>query len=172
MNIETRRAIHKDTGEEIEGYLVTDSGVVIGRRGKSLKQRVKRQNSYFSQKTMNLSGVYQSTAQTVCATFNGTRPSRRHSADHIDGNTFNNTPDNLRWATQTEQTNNKEIFKSTKARGVRNMDTGETFKSLRAAALSIGYTAAAIQQARDNGHKAGGYRWESYDSQEQLELSL
>lgn len=170
--IETRIAIHKDTGEEIEGYLVTDSGVIIGRRGKPLANKAQRHNSYYSHGSLSLGGLRQTLAQTVCAAFSGTRPTEKHSVDHIDGNTFNNTPDNLRWATQSEQANNKGIFKSSKRRGVRNIDTGETFKSLHAAARSIGYTAAAIQQARDNGHKSGGYRWENYDSQEQLELNL
>ena len=173
MNIETRRVLHKDTGEEIEGYLVTDTGVVIGRKGQPLASNSRLKNSYYSLRHQSLGkDTRQTVAQTVCATFNGTRPTTKHSVDHIDGNTFNNTPDNLRWATQSEQIKNKEIFKSSKPRGVRNVDTGETFKSLHAAARSIGLSAAAVQQARDNGHRSGGYRWESYDSQEQLELSL
>lgn len=39
----------------------------------------------------------------VCTAFHGPRPSRGHSAAHGDGDTSNNVASNLRWATWSEQ---------------------------------------------------------------------
>jgi hypothetical protein len=38
----------------------------------------------------------------VCAAFHGLPPTADHQAAHCDGNPLNNRPDNLRWATPTE----------------------------------------------------------------------
>lgn len=39
----------------------------------------------------------------VCLAFVGPKPSDRHTVNHKDGNKLNNTPDNLEWATFSQQ---------------------------------------------------------------------
>lgn len=38
----------------------------------------------------------------VCTTFHGEKPSSKHEVRHLDGNRKNNTPNNLRWGTRSE----------------------------------------------------------------------
>jgi hypothetical protein len=43
----------------------------------------------------------------VCSTFNGAKPGNNYSVDHIDRDTMNNHPDNLRWVLPSTQNLNK-----------------------------------------------------------------
>lgn len=43
----------------------------------------------------------------VCTAFHGSRPSKKHQVAHYDGNSKNNHISNLRWATQSENENDK-----------------------------------------------------------------
>lgn len=44
----------------------------------------------------------------VCEAFHGERPSKGHVVAHYDGNSINNAPDNLRWATYKENEYDKK----------------------------------------------------------------
>ena len=46
--------------------------------------------------------------QLICEAWHGACPSSRHQVAHWDGNTKNNTPNNLRWATQKENEDDKK----------------------------------------------------------------
>lgn len=52
----------------------------------------------------------------VCEAFHGTPPTSEHHAAHGDGNSLNNAPSNLRWATASENEADKAIH-GTKACG-------------------------------------------------------
>lgn len=43
----------------------------------------------------------------VCTAFHGPRPTAKHEAAHIDGNSHNNIAENLVWATKRENENHK-----------------------------------------------------------------
>ena len=45
--------------------------------------------------------------RTVCLTFNGEPPSKKHEAAHLDGKTENNRPENLEWKTPIENAADK-----------------------------------------------------------------
>lgn len=53
-----------------------------------------------------------STARVVCFLAHGNPPHPTSVADHIDGNTLNDHPDNLRWATYSENTRNTSFARS------------------------------------------------------------
>jgi hypothetical protein len=53
-----------------------------------------------------------STARVVCFLAHGNPPHPSSVADHIDGNTLNDHPDNLRWATYSENTRNTSFARS------------------------------------------------------------
>ncbi|ATN93431.1 HNH endonuclease family protein [Pseudoalteromonas phage J2-1_QLiu-2017] len=86
----------------------------------------------------------------VCEAFHGPRPSDSHEAAHIDGNSYNNHKDNLKWMTRTQNrlqmyadgrsavgannANSKYPLETIRgicemlAEGVRNKDIVEKFK--------------------------------------------
>lgn len=64
-------------------------------------------------------GVYWQVNRAVCTAFHGPAPSDRHEAAHGDGDTLNNAPGNLRWATPTENAADKEVH-GTSSQGERN----------------------------------------------------
>lgn len=75
------------------------SGRVRVLRGRILKQRLTKG---YPQVTLSNEGVhkYRYVHQLVCEAFNGARTAR--DTRHLDGNPQNNTPENLRWGTPTE----------------------------------------------------------------------
>jgi len=50
----------------------------------------------------------------ICGTFHGESPDPSYTVDHIDRDKSNNTPDNLRWASRTDQNLNKNPTKFAK----------------------------------------------------------
>ena len=46
--------------------------------------------------------LHESVHVLVCSAFHGERPSSKHQAAHIDGNSMNNARENLYWATVRE----------------------------------------------------------------------
>lgn len=65
----------------------------------------------------------------VCATFNEQQPSNNHTVDHIDRNSLNNCADNLRWASTTEQANNRSTVREIEVYNVFTQQQIETFKN-------------------------------------------
>jgi len=54
-------------------------------------------------------GKYPQVNRIVCETFNGPPPTPKHEAAHLDGDTLNNRPENLVWATAIENAAHKKI---------------------------------------------------------------
>lgn len=54
-----------------------------------------------------LDGGYHQVNRVVCRTFNDKPPSPKHEAAHLDGDTHNNCPENLIWATPVENARHK-----------------------------------------------------------------
>jgi hypothetical protein len=52
-------------------------------------------------------GKYWQSNRTVCAAFHGQPPSPIHEAAHLDGNSLNDQPSNLKWATPAENASHK-----------------------------------------------------------------
>lgn len=64
-------------------------------------------------------GVTASVSRCVCAAFHGRPPSRHHEAAHLNGETTNNRPKNLMWATPLQNAAHKHLH-GTVASGSRN----------------------------------------------------
>lgn len=56
-------------------------------------------------------------ANMVCEAFNGPRPSGKHVCMHLDEDSRNNIPENLRWGTQKENLNAPGFLEWAKTRG-------------------------------------------------------
>lgn len=52
-------------------------------------------------------GRYAQVNRSVCSAFHGPPPSRKHEAAHLDGDSGNNRPGNLVWATPVENASHK-----------------------------------------------------------------
>lgn len=88
-------------------YAVSDRGEVKriapdfrGRCGRILKQRIERYAylTLYRDRTPSCVLVH----RLVCAAFNGPPPTASHEVAHCDGDSLNNVPSNLRWATHAE----------------------------------------------------------------------
>jgi hypothetical protein len=51
------------------------------------------------------------THKIICETFHGDKPSNNYSVDHINKIKHDNRPENLRWATHSEQVKNRDVSK-------------------------------------------------------------
>jgi len=87
----------------------------------------------------------------VAAAFLPPKPSERHSIDHIDRDSSNNSVSNLRWATGSEQKRNQRVVKKVQrtARPVvmTKGDTVQRFESVKSAADSLGKNRATVATA-------------------------
>lgn len=107
--------------------------------------------------------------QIICTIYHGEPPSVKHEPNHLDNNGFNNCPENLVWATRTENTTHaKKFAKKTTCydkKAVEQYSTdGEliaTFESITEASKTLGIRATSIScVCRNTKYKtAGGFVW-------------
>lgn len=83
---------------EFPGYQVSDTGEVVGRRGRKLTSSI---NGYGYLRVAISGYGSRSVHYLVCTAFNGDRPGHGYWIRHLDGNKLNNRPDNLEWRAPT-----------------------------------------------------------------------
>jgi hypothetical protein len=163
-----RTAVAAD-GTILEGYMATRNGVIIGKRGRPIGGQLTNAGYYCvgtTYKTLNVHTI-------IAATFHG--PNSHMVVDHIDGNKLNNRAENLRWVTSRINSLDAHYRKKIPrtAKPVRNLDTGETYRSVTAAARAVGINSAAIWYAVEGRtNTSAGYRWAYITGGDQLELDL
>jgi len=104
-----------------QDYAVSDSGKVKRiapmKNGKTRKCLVPALKTGYCRVT--LGGKYFYVHQLVARAFIGAPPTPYHEIAHFDGDTFNNRPSNLRWATSMENASDKRRH-GTNGDGERN----------------------------------------------------
>ena len=98
----------------------------------------------------------------VAATFHGVRPEGK-TVDHIDTNSLNNHPKNLRYATPAEQRANQGERSPSGPQGSRPVEVliegkWKSFDSVRAAARELGLPQGNVSRAARTGCRAGRFR--------------
>ncbi len=90
-----------------EKYSVSDQGNVK-RSNKILKPWFDKDNRAYVSLSVNCKITKMLISRLVCLTWHGGPPTLKHQAAHWDGNSKNNKKSNLRWATQTENEQDKK----------------------------------------------------------------
>lgn len=85
-------------------------------------------------------------------------PERLPEIDHIDGDKTNNVVENLQWISHTEN-NRKKTTGIGIPKRVENVETGEIFETIAAAAKQYNVSRTAISQAVKREGKSAGYHW-------------
>lgn len=144
------------------GYKVSSLGRVIGRRGKILRPW----RSPLGYRAVCIDGEVTYVHRLVAEAFFGEAPGLQ--VDHIDGDKDNNSVDNLRWVTASENVAFAYVLGRESNRTARRgvpvvmIRDGErqTFPSMSAAARAVNRTQSLIWQAVSFGLTAAGARWE------------
>ena len=163
--------------EYFPNYSVSNLGRVRNdKTGKFLKPHKagKEKNQYF----------YTSLVQEVCGTQKTflihrlvafafiPNPDNKPEVNHIDGNHFNNTVDNLEWVTERENRlhayrvlNLDMGFGHSLPKKVLRVEDGQVFDSVRNAAYACGLKDGSNISRCLSGkrQKAGGYHWKYYE---------
>ena len=95
-------------------YEVSETGLLKNiTSGYITKGSIKKRNGRYSSTLSDDKGVFHSlnTNKLICLGFHGFPPTPQHTCDHIDRNKINNNASNLRWATKTEQQENRNKWK-------------------------------------------------------------
>ena len=78
--------------------------------------------------------------------------------DHIDGDKTNNVVENLQWISHVEN-NRKKTTGIGIPKRVENVETGEIFETMTAAADKYNVSKVAISNAVKRGGRSAGYHW-------------
>lgn len=128
---------------------------------KILKQRL--QNSGYL--TVNLSkdgkGLNKTVHRLVAEAFIP-NPEGLPEIDHIDGDKTNNAVENLQWISHVEN-NRKKTTGIGIPKRVENVETGEIFETITAAAKQYNVSKAAISQAVKREGTSAGYHWRNVE---------
>ena len=100
------------------------------RRGTKTKESKTARHEYYG--TMHRSKNYK-VHRLICASFHGPSPEGKDVVIHIDENSLNNRPENLRWGTQKENMNAAGFLEYCAGRTGKNSPTskGAAAKKLR-----------------------------------------
>lgn len=93
----------------------------------------------------------------ICNAFHGNPPDVTHTVDHIDRNKVNNIPSNLRWASKSEQTNNR-VFSSNKPRRIAQIENAKIIDFHDEQAVMEIFD-VDILRIPNNGIQYNGYLW-------------
>ena len=114
-------------------------------------------------------------ARLMLLSFVGPPPTIKHTADHIDRNPLNDSLENLRWATKTEQRNNQ-----TRGCGKKNSEIGVvridpiTLEEIKFTSLGEAYKITGINKgnisncAKGRQRIAGGFMWKYEEESDDL----
>lgn len=85
-------------------------------------------------------------------------PEELPEIDHIDGDKTNNMVENLQWISHVEN-NRKKTTGIGIPKRVENVETGEIFETMTAAANEYGVSKTAISHAAKTGGRSASYHW-------------
>ncbi len=112
----------------VEGYVEYTSnnrnqfmakGILLNKRmlrqGKILSLGCTKTQKYKNFSGLSDKGIFKSfmVHRCVCLAFHGLPPENKNYAAHLDGNTFNNLPENLQWCSQKENLSHKKSHGTT-----------------------------------------------------------
>ena len=122
-------------------YEVNKNGTIRNFLTKQIKKSRENKQGYLTISLVNdlvINGIYKVNVvrvhKIVILNYIGEAPSNKHTIDHINGNKIDNTLNNLRWATSTQQANNRNYCKNPKIGGSElailqyDTDNNSTFK--------------------------------------------
>lgn len=152
-----------------EDYLIRGDGVVFTMKGgktRELKPWISKHGYALVDLSVNKKITHKSVHRLVALAFIP-NPDNKPEVNHKDGDKLNNSATNLEWSTKSE--NIAHSFgvlgnKHPRAKQVRCVETGRTYKSVSEAArlhgTNVSNICAVIKGRRA---LAGGFSWEFYD---------
>lgn len=131
-------------------------------------------NGYFAFRPSKLGKVGHLLVHRAVAQAFLENPHGKKEVNHLDGDKSNNRVANLEWTTSQENKRHawdmglnrmteltKAKLRKKNGKRVRCVETGETFDSIKMAALSVGRQRECVRDAIHGKNKtAGGYHWE------------